>query len=285
MPLFDTHISPTFGPYLQPTVNEHFQIACCMIDDALEFGGPAASKYVPHALSIFTSNLTSDNLVLRQCSGYGIAQITKLHAEAFVQSDVASVVSALVALVNRPDARDEDNIGGTENALFALGTIATIPSYRALPQQTMAHVTSMWLQGMPLREDETEAKWATLHLASACESWDASVLGGAACANLPHVLRIIAEVMIDANKKKDEDDIIIAHPATVKPCCLCQDYSAERCAPGSAQYGLWPTGRKHQQVLNQVAVQKEDLNCNRRKKKLSALSILNISAARYKFST
>ena len=34
MPWFDSHVAPTFGPYLQPTVNEHFQIvACCLIDD------------------------------------------------------------------------------------------------------------------------------------------------------------------------------------------------------------------------------------------------------------
>ena len=46
MPWFDSHVAPTFGPYLQPTVNEHFQIvACCLIDDALEFGGAAAAKY------------------------------------------------------------------------------------------------------------------------------------------------------------------------------------------------------------------------------------------------
>jgi hypothetical protein len=254
MPMFDTLIAPTFGPYMQPTVNEHFQIvACCMVDDALEFGGAAAAKYVPQALATFTGNLASDNLVLRQCSGYGIAQITKLHAETFVQGDLASVVSALVQLINRPDSRDDDNIGGTENALFALGTIATLPHYRALPQQTVADVTSMWLRGMPLREDEQEAKWATMHLASACESWDPSIMGGATFANLGQVLRIIAEVIIDAKKKKDEDDIILAHPATVERLRACIKTIQQRGVPEevlSSAFGQ--LGAEHQQVLNQA---------------------------------
>ena len=186
---------------------------------------------MPQALTTFTNNLKSENLILRQCSGYGIAQIMKLHAESFVQNDVSSVVSALVDLINRPDAREEDNIGGTENALFALGTMAMLPTYRVLPQQTMTDVTSMWLQGMPLREDEQEAKWATMHLASACESWDASIMGGANCANLGHVLRIIAEVIIDANKKKDEDDVILAHPATVNRLRACVKTMQQRSVP------------------------------------------------------
>ncbi len=220
MPFFDATIAPMFAPYLQPTVSEHFQIvACCMVDDALEFGGAAASKYVGTALSVFMANVHSDNNVLRQCSSYGLAQVVKLHAEALLSSgQMAALLQALNTIIGREDAKEDDSVGGTENALFALGVIATLPAYRALPEVQQA--TSLWLQSMPLKEDELEAKYCSLRLAEACETWDVSVLGHAG-ANLSHVLRVTADLIIDSEKKRDDDDFALAHPSVVQRLAAC----------------------------------------------------------------
>lgn len=220
MPFFDATIAPLFAPYLQPNVSEHFQIvACCMVDDALEFGGAQASKYLGTALGVFMANVHSENNVLRQCSSYGLAQIVKLHGEALMQSgQVGALLDALTAVINREDAKDDDSVGGTENALFALGVIATLPVYRSLPEVQQA--TSMWLQSMPLKEDELEAKYCSLRLAEACEAWDLSVVGQAG-ANLSHVLRVTAELLINAQKKKDEDEFALAHPSVVQRLAAC----------------------------------------------------------------
>lgn len=228
MAFFDATIAPMFAPYLQPSTSEHFQIvACCMVDDALEFGGTAAGKYVPTALTVFIHNVNSDNNVLRQCSSYGLAQIVKHHADALtsVPGGLGGFVDALMVMVNREDAQDEDSVGGTENALFALGVLATSPQYRSsgptpLPLAQVEQATSLWLHSMPLKEDELEAKYCSLRLAEACEQWDMSVVGPAG-SNLPHILRVTAELILDSKKKKDDDDFALAHPSVVQRLAVC----------------------------------------------------------------
>jgi len=50
MNIFDSTISSKFAPFLSSSHPESLQIiAICLIDDALEFGGKAAQKYVPQA--------------------------------------------------------------------------------------------------------------------------------------------------------------------------------------------------------------------------------------------
>jgi hypothetical protein len=146
----------------------------------------------------------------------------KHHTDACLQwcgGDMTAVLSALVAMISREDARDEDSIGGTENAVFALGVIATSSAFRSLPQ--LAQVTQMWLQSLPLKEDELEAKYSALQLTEAIEKWDGSVVGGDSCANLAQVLRIAAELMVDAGKKKDDDEFALAHPSVLQRLSVC----------------------------------------------------------------
>ena len=208
---------------------------------------------MPQALATFTNNLKSENLILRQCSGYGIAQIMKLHAESFVQNDVSSVVSALVDLINRPDAREEDNIGGTENALFALGTMAMLPTYRVLPQQTMTDVTSMWLRACPYARMSKKRNGPQCTLLLHAKAGTPALWVVLNCANLGHVLRIIAEVIIDANKKKDEDDVILAHPATVNRLRACVKTMQQRSVPQEILSAAFnQLGAEQQQVLHQT---------------------------------
>lgn len=132
MQTFHDNVAPVFMQYMGNS-NEHFQIvSVCMMDDAIEFGSPeAAQAYIPQVLPTFLQNITSsDNEVVRQCSCYGIAQIIVKFPTVFLQASQAQeCIQGLINLVNIPQARDDDNIGVTENALFALGNLLTMPEY------------------------------------------------------------------------------------------------------------------------------------------------------------
>ena len=124
MQTFHDNVAPVFMQYMSSN-NEHFQIvSCCMMDDAIEFGYPdAAQAYIPEVLPTFLQNIsTSENEIVRQSSSYGIAQIIAKFPTVFLQFPQAQeCIQGLINLVNLPQARDEDNIGATENALWALG--------------------------------------------------------------------------------------------------------------------------------------------------------------------
>ena len=293
MPVFDQLVVPAFAPYLAAEQPEALQaIAVCLIDDALEFGGvDSAAKYYPQALVTFARTMKSEDIVLRQSSVYGLAQIARLapqvlapqgalppplsplfpssycplsvmyalilpvictlflvylfsyalilshilhvcnlpsypprasillsHLSSFPSDSFSlnthisltsfhlphlflpanSFVSELVAIITHPEARDDDREGATENALFTLGSIATLPTYREAQyslQATPAQLSSLWLKNLPLKIDEQIAKLAHCQLCTAVERGDVAVLGEG-MANLPELMRIFSEILV-----------------------------------------------------------------------------------------
>ena len=218
MPIFDLTIAPMYAPLLAAEQPAQLQvIAVCMIDDVIEFGGCASHKYLASALPLMLRNLSSDHPVLRQSSAYGIAQAARVSPEIFAGS-LASIVPALVALTSAANARDEDNEGATENALYAIGIVATNPYYRTvgLGEDALSQAAGIWLRGLPLRADEQEAKSAHSQLCDSIESSDPVILGKD-FVNLSEILRIVAEVLTSANhgiEQSGEENI--AHPATMQ---------------------------------------------------------------------
>jgi hypothetical protein len=215
MLLFDSLIMPFFAPYLSPTQPEALQvIAICMIDDAIEFGGEGAVKYISASLDIFTNNIKSDHLVVKQCSVYGISQIAKVAPELFSQK-LSEVLPQLMAVITSPDARDEDNEGIFENVIFTLGVICTLPYYRSVPlaNTNLSQVTSMWLSALPLKTDEVTSKTNNTYLCDMIERND-NILYDESFTNLGELLRIFAEIFISNAENVNNQDIE-HHPDTI----------------------------------------------------------------------
>jgi len=280
MPHFDNVVVPLFSPYMIAPAAistkkqhcEHFQIvACCLLDDILEFGGKDAAKYVAQCTNQFLENVaTSGNNVLRQCSAYGLAQIIRLHQDVLLSAlsgDISCVVNGLLALLSREDAKDDDNEGATENAVFGLGILVTSRAFRpcvSLMKQASAsllQMTKTWLHGLPLRADEIEAKHSTHLLCNALEIADANILGGSQFTNLPDILRILAEVLNQAQKfasaTSDADsDVIFAHPVTVQRALHAVKNIASGVSVPSeiARQAFGSLSTAHQAVLNQALV-------------------------------
>ena len=218
MTIFDTLVVPLFAPFLAEGQPVPLQIvAVCLIDDAIEFGGASCLKYVPQALGAFSRGMQSDQLVLRQSSVYGIAQTARV-APQILGPFLDTLVPRLVALVTEASASEEENEGVTDNGLFALGVILSTPAYRAYTWGGVlpTHVGPIWLQGLPLKADEQEAKLAHAQLCSLAEKGDPSVVGEG-YSNLPELMRVFSEALLTADKEttnKGVNSISLLHPVT-----------------------------------------------------------------------
>lgn len=141
--------------------------------------------------------MDSDNNVLRQCSTYGIAQSLRF-APAICAPVLSVLVPKLMAFVTNPVNKEEDNEGARENAIYALGTIYHNRAYRTVSWGDVqpSQLTALWLQSLPLRADEQEAKVAHTQLCDVIESGDLNVADDN-YGNLAHLLRIISDVFLD----------------------------------------------------------------------------------------
>jgi hypothetical protein len=276
MPVFDQLVVPVFAPYLAPEQPAQLQIvAVCVLDDAIEFGGATAYKYIPQALATFARGMASDHPVLRQSSVYGIAQSARKAPEIFAQH-MSDILPRLTAIVTDPAAKEEDNEGTTENALYALGTLCATAYYRNAAAAASwggvppSQAASLWLRGLPLRADEQEAKQAHRQLCDAVESGDTAVTGDN-YSNLPHLLRIFAEVLGAAATAaaaatvqafgaaashqampEENADGALAHPATVERMQGLLRQLSTGLAPEQMQAAFVQLSSEQQQALRAV---------------------------------
>ena len=220
MPIFDSAIAPALTQYLAPNHPEGLQVvAVCMIDDAIEFGGSMAYKYIPQALTVFLKNISSKSALLRQCSTYGIAVSLRSCPDACMPS-VGSILSALGEIISSASAsaENEDNIGTTENALFALGTLCTRPEYRGIVGGNLETMVGLWLNRLPLTADERQAKTVHRELCSAIESGDSAVIG-ASYKHLYEIIRTLSAVCDYESKRLSSDNNenpCVAHAQTIQ---------------------------------------------------------------------
>ena len=276
MSQFDAEVVPFFGPFMSaPTAAssqfcENFQIvSSCLLDDILEFGGVSAQKYVALSVNQFLGNInSSENSVLRQCSVYGLAQIIRIHSEVLMEAlsgDITPLMNCLLSVISRADAKDVDHEGATENAVFALGVLVTVPAFRevvssmAAGSASLSQLTGMWLQGLPLKLNEPESKAASNMLMNALEQTDTVVLGGTEYSNINDILRIISEVLIQAEKlargalREDEEEVM-AHADTLqKAFAVVKSIAGGVLVPSHvAQAAFAKLKPAHQAVLEQV---------------------------------
>lgn len=63
---------------------------------------------------------------------------------------VVQVLNKLVELVNRPDAKDEDSLLVTENAVAAIGTLCVSPTLSTRVDRS--RLLALWLSNLPIKE-------------------------------------------------------------------------------------------------------------------------------------
>lgn len=175
--IFEKAIAPSFAVYLQPDQPTSLKvIACCLMDDLIEFGGPATAVYYPQVIPLLFVHSQSDDNLLRQCSMYGLAIATNKNPAAMINF-IGPLLSCFVSTILRTDAKEEDCLGITENAAFGLGQLLMKAEYR---QSIKANATQfpifdtmkLYLSKLPLKLDEIEAKTSILQVCSLLQNQD-----------------------------------------------------------------------------------------------------------------
>jgi hypothetical protein len=276
MSTFDSAVAPSFAPFLHPRQPQSLQaIAVCLLDDAIEFGGSLAHKYIASLLPQLIENTKATHLVLRQSSTYGIAMAI-VAAPQIICEDLPRVLACLHSVLHSNCAKkgedeeecdeedeEDENCGTIENAIFAVGTLCADPRYRDAVDAIRAagvdraELASQWLRRLPLKQDEQEAKTACKQLCDCLEASDSAVCG-AGMSNLPEILRVFAEVfrICSCDAILSEDCAAVAHPETLQRMVSLVQRMLQSPAMGEkAMAALQSLNPQLQQVLTQVAAQ------------------------------
>jgi hypothetical protein len=248
VPLFDRLVAPLFAPLLAPreppTLRHN---AICLVDDLIEFGGPAAHKYIPPILPTLIATLAADEPYLRQAAVYGLLQIVK-HAPELYAGAHAQVTPMLVAMATAADAASEENELVTENAVSALGSIAATVSSGG----EQAALVRLWLSKLPLREDEVEAKVVHEQLVALVEASHPAIVADN-FTHLPLVLSAFGAIL-DAVAESGVGEAESLVEASTRDRMVAVNKAFQTQLPGAHGAAAWAALTPPQQAAVQLAV-------------------------------
>lgn len=127
------------------------QFAVCVYDDVIEYCGPQSWLYHERFLERLILSLGDASADVRQAAAYGIGLAGALGGEQYAVA-CARAIPLLFSIVNQADARSEDNVLATENAVSAIGKICHFNS----SQFDVNQVLPAWVEALPIVEDEEE---------------------------------------------------------------------------------------------------------------------------------
>ncbi|CAI5473246.1 unnamed protein product [Closterium sp. Yama58-4] len=166
------------------------RVGICIFDDLAENMGDAAASYFPAFLPHILEAVLDPLPEIRQSAAYGIG-ICAQHGGAAFTPYVPDTVARLGQVVSSADSKTELSVSATDNAISALGRLC---EHQAHAPFDSAHVLSVWLAYLPIREDRAEAKVAHAQLCGLLERSDARILGPNN-QNLPHIVGVLLEVL------------------------------------------------------------------------------------------
>lgn len=248
--------------------------AICVFIDAVEFCGPDAREFAAPLLPVQLEHLMSDHLPLRQPCAYGLGQLAEVrraaptpapasavltrpalpprpclrapqHAPDALRPRAAEVARQLVAVIQAPGAREEDALASfTENAVSTLMKLA-----QHLPDAVDARaLTAVWLQQLPLRVDEAEARINHALLVKLARAQSPQLLGCAPDA-LAQVVRVLAELL---TLRAEDEEMATPHTwcvargaaADAAPTLQLTHVSPRRCAGAPCRSCCAPSRRR-----------------------------------------
>jgi hypothetical protein len=167
-PIFDEHVAPTLGLYLGDGNGDIRArlAAVCLFDDCVEHcGSEAAAKFGPHLLVGIVNSLQTnqEDEELVRAAIYGIAQLARRAPASVLAPQAQMLAQELLRRVDRPvsvDNGNEEDSAVYENAISALASMTLFNNapFRASGFVKHETVTERFLQSLPLRSDEDEAK-------------------------------------------------------------------------------------------------------------------------------
>ncbi|PKC17490.1 ARM repeat-containing protein [Rhizophagus irregularis] len=168
------------------------QWALCVLDDIVEFTGPASWNYHTHFLEKMIASLLDIASDVRQAAAYGIGVCAQFGGENYADA-VAAALTPLFQVINSEDSRKEENVYATENAISAITKILKFNNSKF----DVNAVIPIWLNSLPIRYDEVEAALTYTFLLDLLESQHPAILGNNN-ENFHNIILIFIDVLASA---------------------------------------------------------------------------------------
>ncbi|KAK5125268.1 hypothetical protein LTR85_000944 [Meristemomyces frigidus] len=152
------------------------QWALCILDDVLEFCGPASWNYHTHIVQPLIAGMRDNAPANRQAACYGVGVAAHKGGEAWAEFAAGSL-PILFEVTQRPNARSDDDAFATENAC---ASIAKILHYNNGKVPNVQEVVAHWIETLPVVNDEEAAPYAYSFLAELIERQNPVVMSQAA---------------------------------------------------------------------------------------------------------
>lgn len=137
------------------------QWALCILDDVLEFCGPASWNYHTHIVEPLIAGMRDNAPANRQAACYGVGVAAHKGGEAWADFANGSL-PILFEVIQRPNARSDDDAFATENAC---ASIAKILHFNHAKVANVQEVVAHWIETLPVVNDEEAAPYAYSFLA------------------------------------------------------------------------------------------------------------------------
>jgi len=182
-------IMPAIRAQISSKRDSDKQSAICVFDDMIDHLGQGSLSFFPTFLPLILDGIYSTNAPVRQAAVFGAGLIAHKGGNQ-VQSIVPELLKRLLEAIKAPNARVEDFVAPTENAICAVGKMcmyqdAVVDTATTLP---------LWLSMLPVTEDTVEAKVTYDLLATFVERQNPHLLGSG-MSNLPRIVSTFAEVL------------------------------------------------------------------------------------------
>ncbi|KAK1087943.1 importin subunit beta-3 [Friedmanniomyces endolithicus] len=148
------------------------QWALCILDDVLEFCGPASWHYHTHIIQPLIDGMRDPAPANRQAACYGVGVAAHKGGDAWA-AFAAGSLPMLFEVTRRPGARSDDDVFATENAC---ASIAKVLHFNAGKVADVQGVVAAWIETLPVVNDEEAAPYAYAFLADLIERSNQTVM-------------------------------------------------------------------------------------------------------------
>lgn len=177
---------PTIASFINDENTNIKLCGLCVVCDILEHCGNHSAVYKDMFVNVVGESLTSSHAGIRQAASYSVG-MAALHGGNSYMDFCLVCLEPMFKMSSVPDARAEENIHATENAVSAIAKIchafgSSIPNLDAVIQQ--------WITLLPIVQDDEAAPFAYTFLSKLIESQHPAVMN-----QIPKVVESVIQAL------------------------------------------------------------------------------------------
>ncbi|EGF83115.1 hypothetical protein BATDEDRAFT_33995 [Batrachochytrium dendrobatidis JAM81] len=188
LPIFH-HLVPALDACMNSAYPSERRLALDVYQEMIEFTPAESITYQPHFLKFMIETLLDPEAHVRQTAAFGIGAAA-LSTGDYYRDICISSMPKLHTVITAHDARSDENIFATENAVSAIGKICQ--RYGATGLFDVNQVLPIWLQSLPIIEDQEEFGPTYSYLLDLIETGHPSILPeGSTTKATPQLAKIV----------------------------------------------------------------------------------------------